>query len=146
MFSHQIRCIKGSGKGSYLVFPKKGETWAIFTNWSSNPENFRKHEFAYVEILSDFAENVGVKVAYLGKVRGFISLFEKTGKNGANAFHILPNELYKFSHRVPSYKMSGDERKDVPKDCFELDTAALPADIFEAEKNSSILGRSREKV
>ncbi|KEH41511.1 DNAJ heat shock amino-terminal domain protein [Medicago truncatula] len=146
MFSHQILCIKGSGKGSYLVFPKKGETWAIFTNWSSNPENFRKREFAYVEILSDFAENVGVQVAYLGKVRGFISLFEKTRKNGANTFHILPNELYKFSHRVPSYKMSVDERKDVPKDCFELDTAALPTDIFEAEKNSSILGRSREKV
>jgi hypothetical protein len=35
---------------------------------------------------------------------------------------------------------------DVPKGCFELDTAALPTDIFEAEKNSSILGRSREKV
>jgi hypothetical protein len=146
MFSHQIRCIKGNGKGYYLVFPKKGETWAIFINWSSNPENFRKREFAYVEILSDFAENVGIKVAYLCKVRGFISLFEKTGKNGAYTLHILPNELYKFSHQVPSYMMSGDEREDVPKGCFELDTAALPTDIFEAEKNSSILGRSREKV
>jgi len=146
MFSHKIQCIKGNGKGSFLVFPKKGETWEIFINWSSNPENFRKREFAYVEILSDFAGNVGIKVAYISKVRGFISLFEKTGKNVANTFYILPNELYRFSHRVPSYKMSGDERKGVPKGCFELDPAALPTVIFEAEKDSSILGRSREKV
>lgn len=33
MFSHQIHCIKGSGKGSYLIYPKKGETWAIFRDW-----------------------------------------------------------------------------------------------------------------
>ncbi|KAK2456438.1 hypothetical protein QL285_003805 [Trifolium repens] len=143
MFSHQIQFIKGNEKNCYLVFPKKGETWAIFRNWdvkwSYNPENYLKREFAYVEILSDFTENVGIEVAYLGKVKGFVSLFEKTGKNGENTFCILPNELYKFSHQIPSYKMSGDEREGVPRGCFELDPAALP-DVFEAEKDS------REKI
>ncbi|PNY14503.1 chaperone protein dnaJ [Trifolium pratense] len=144
MFSHQMQFIKGNNKDSYLVFPKKGETWAIFRNWdikwSYNPENYLKREFAYVEILSDFIENVGIEVAYLGKVNGFVSLFEKTGKNGENTFCILPNELYRFSHQIPSYKMSGNEREGVPRGCFELDPAALPTEIFEAEKDS------REKV
>jgi hypothetical protein len=143
MFSHQIQFIKGNEKNSYLVFPKKGETWAIFRNWdvkwSYNPENYLKREFAYVEILSDFTENVGIEVAYLGKVKGFVSLFEKAGKTGENTFCILPNELYRFSHQIPSYKMSGDEREGVPSGCFELDPAALP-DVFEAEKDS------REKI
>lgn len=136
MFSHQIKYIKGSKKNSYLVFPNKGETWAIFSNWdiewNSNPENFLKREIAYVEIVSDFSENVGIEVACLGKVEGFKSLFERTGKNGENTFCILPKELYRFSHQVPSYKMTGDEKEGVPKGCFELDPAALPANIFEA--------------
>ncbi|XP_045803387.1 uncharacterized protein LOC123896967 isoform X3 [Trifolium pratense] len=144
MFSHQIQFIKGNNRDSYLVFPKKGETWAIFRNWdikwSYNPENDLKREFDYVEILSNFTENVGIEVAYLGKVKGFISLFEKTGKNGENTFCILPNELYRFSHQIPSYKMNGDEREGVPRGCFELDPAALPTEMFEAEKDS------REKV
>ncbi|XP_004495763.1 uncharacterized protein [Cicer arietinum] len=137
MFSHQIQCIKRNGKSSYLVFPNKGETWAIFRNWdikwSSNPENYLKREFAYVEILSDFAENVGIEVAYLSKVKGFVSLFEKTGKNGDSMLCIPPNELYRFSHRIPSYKMSGDEREGVPRGCFELDPAALPTNFDDAD-------------
>jgi hypothetical protein len=47
--------------------------------------------------------------------------------------------VVKFSHQIPSYKMSGDEREGVPSGCFELDPAALP-DVFEAEKDS------REKI
>ncbi|RHN80717.1 putative DnaJ domain-containing protein [Medicago truncatula] len=152
MFSHQIQFIKGNEKDSYLVLPKKGETWAIFRNWdinwSSNPENYLKREFAYVEILSDYTENLGIQVAYLGKVKGFTSLFEKTGKNGDNTFtfSIPPNQTYRFSHQIPSFRMSGDEREGVPRGCFEFDPAALPTEIFEAEKDSSIPGRSREKV
>ena len=130
MFSHRIHCIKGSGKGSYLVYPKKGETWAIFRDWdfhwSSNPEKHSKYEFEYVEILSDFTENVGIEVAYLSKVNGFVSLFQRTKKIGIITFHVLPNELYRFSHRIPSYKMTGNERKGVPRGSFELDPAAMP--------------------
>ncbi|KAK7277879.1 hypothetical protein RJT34_22898 [Clitoria ternatea] len=133
MFSHQIQCMKGSSKGSYLVYPKKGETWAIFRDWdikwSSNPENHLKYEFEYVEILSDFAE-VGIEVAYLSKVNGFVSLFQKTEKDGVNIFRVLPYELYRFSHPIPSYRMTGKEREGVPSGSFELDPAALPNNIF----------------
>ena len=34
----------------------------------------------------------------------------KTRKNGENIFCILPNELYKFSHQFPPYKMSCDKK------------------------------------
>nr|KYP74409.1 DnaJ isogeny subfamily B member 12 [Cajanus cajan] len=116
--------------GSYLVCPNKGEIWAIFRNWdikwSSNPKEHSEYDLEYVEILSDFVENVGIAVAYLGKVKGFVSLFQKIAKNGVNMFYVLPNELYRFSHRIPSYKMTGNEREGVPIGSFELDPAALP--------------------
>ncbi|TKY52174.1 DnaJ-like subfamily B member 12 [Spatholobus suberectus] len=142
MFFHQMRCIKGSGKGSYLVRPNKGETWAIFRDWdikwSSSPEKHLEYEFEYVEILSYFVENVGIAVAYLGKVKGFVSLFQKTEKSGVNMFYVLPNELYRFSHQIPSHKMTGNEREGVPRGSFELDPAALPTNLFEVGDSGNV--------
>ncbi|KAF7805158.1 DnaJ like subfamily B member 14 [Senna tora] len=135
MFSHQVHCIKKSGRSHYMVYPCKGETWAIFRDWdigwSSNPEKYSKYEFQYVEVLSDFAENVGVEVVYLCKVKGFVSLFQRSEHNGVSLFCVPPNELYRFSHRIPSFKMTGDEREGVPPGSFELDPAGLPVDLFE---------------
>ncbi|KAG5087148.1 hypothetical protein JHK82_054545 [Glycine max] len=135
MFSHQMHCIKGIDTGTYLIYPKKGETWAIFRHWdlgwSFDPEKHSEYQFEYVEVLSDFDKNVGVKVAYLSKLKGFVSLFQRTVLNGISFFCILPNELYKFSHHVPSYKMTGAERQDVPRGSFELDPAGLPNSLFE---------------
>ncbi|KAK7344210.1 hypothetical protein VNO77_13564 [Canavalia gladiata] len=135
MFSHQIQCMKGGGKYSYLVHPNKGEIWAIFRDWdikwSSNPENYLEYDFEYVEILSDFAENIGIEITYLSKVKGFVSLFQKIEKNGVNIFCVPPNELYRFSHRIPSFTMTGNEKEGVPRGSFELDPAALPTNLFE---------------
>ncbi|XP_057426349.1 uncharacterized protein LOC130719759 [Lotus japonicus] len=142
IFSHQIPCMNRTGRGSYMVYPKKGETWAIFRDWdikwSSNPENHFLNDFEYVEILSDFTENVGIEVARLVKVEGFVSLFQKAKKKGVNMFFVVPNELYRFSHRIPSYKMTGIERKGVPRGCFELDTAALPANFFKVGESGVV--------
>jgi len=136
MFSHQVRCIKQTGKRSYLAYPRKGETWAIFRDWnikwSSNPnKHVVPHDLEYVEILSDFSENVGIAVAYLDKVKGFVSLFQETLATKVVKFYVRPNELYRFSHQVPSYKMSGNEREGVPRGSFEFDPAALPSNLFE---------------
>ncbi|CAJ1976187.1 unnamed protein product [Sphenostylis stenocarpa] len=135
-FSHQVQCVKETGKRSYLVCPNKGETWAIFRDWdikwSSNPKKRSEYDYEYVEILSDFSKDVGIAVAYLRKVKGFLSLLQKTGKNGMDIFYVGPNELYRFSHQIPSYKMTGDERKGVPRGSFEFDPAALPTNFFEA--------------
>lgn len=133
VFSHQMQCIKGSGRVSYLVYPRKGETWALFKDWdirwSSDPEKHLSFKFEFVEVLSDFVEGVGIKVVYLGKVKGFVSLFLRTKQNGTVSFQVPANELYRFSHRIPSFRMTGEEKEGVPKGSIELDPAALPTDL-----------------
>ncbi|KAG8376172.1 hypothetical protein BUALT_Bualt09G0035600 [Buddleja alternifolia] len=130
-FSHQVHCEKGNKRGSLVIYPRVGEVWALFkdwdVSWSTNPD-IHKENFKYeiVEILSDFVAGEGVKVCYLDKVRGFLSLFQRSSKNKTNSFLIGPNELYKFSHCVPCFKMSGLEKEGVPLGSFELDPASLP--------------------
>ncbi|XP_016440899.2 uncharacterized protein LOC107766602 [Nicotiana tabacum] len=130
-FSHQVQCEMGK-RGLYAVYPRKGETWALFKDWdicwSSDPKNHRKYKYEIVEILSDYVGDVGVQVGYLDKVTGFVSLFQRTRITLSGTFFVKPNELYKFSHRVPSFKMTGTEREGVPAGSFELDPASLPLD------------------
>ncbi|XP_028107036.1 uncharacterized protein LOC114306072 [Camellia sinensis] len=136
MFSHLILWEKGSRRDTYKIHPRKGETWALFKNWdikwNSDPES-RKYEFEFVEVLSDYTEGIGVSVAYLRKLRGFSCLFCRTVKDGTDSFQVPPNQLFRFSHRVPSFQMSGEERKDVPRGSFELDPACLPMNIEEID-------------
>ncbi|KAF2294865.1 hypothetical protein GH714_024628 [Hevea brasiliensis] len=98
MFSHQMHCMNAARRGTYLIYPKKGETWALFKDWdikwSSEPEKHRPpYQFEFVEVVTDFREDVGIGVAYLGKVKGF-------------------------------------EGEGVPAGSFELDTAALPSNLY----------------
>ncbi|WMV11862.1 hypothetical protein MTR67_005247 [Solanum verrucosum] len=128
-FSHQLQC--GMGKrGLYIVYPRKGEMWALFKDWdiswSSEPDNHRKYKYEIVEILSDYAVDVGVLVGYLDKVSRFVSLFQRMRPTEVGTFFVKPNELYKFSHQIPSFKMTGTEREGVPSASFELDPASLP--------------------
>ncbi|PIN22962.1 hypothetical protein CDL12_04314 [Handroanthus impetiginosus] len=129
-FSHQVHCERGKKRGSLMIYPREGEVWALFKNWasrwSSNPENHKEFKYELVEVLSDFVADMGIKVGYLEKVTGFVSLFQRAGQGAADSFIIGPNELYKFSHRVPSFKMTGSEREGVPIGSFELDPASLP--------------------
>ncbi|KGN66129.1 uncharacterized protein LOC101213491 [Cucumis sativus] len=134
MFSHMVHCPKqGASKSSYFMYPRKGETWALFKDWdirwSSEPEKHVAFEFEFVEILSDYVEGVGISVAFMDKVKDFVCLFHTTEKHRQNSFKIPPNELYRFSHQIPSVRMTGKERKGVPKGSFELDPAALPPNI-----------------
>ncbi|KAK9919698.1 hypothetical protein M0R45_028279 [Rubus argutus] len=137
MFSHQVQvhCAKGSGKSSFLVYPRKGETWALYKNWdigwSSEPEKHMPYGYEFVEVLSDFVDDIGTEVAHLSKVKGFFSLFERNKQGGDVLRHVPPNELYRFSHRIPSFKMNGNESDDVPEGSFEFDPAAFPTHFDE---------------
>ncbi|TKY72026.1 DnaJ-like subfamily B member 12 [Spatholobus suberectus] len=128
MFSHLIFCEK-IGRSSYKVYPRKGETWALFKNWDikwhMDAESHRQYDFEFVEILSDYVEGVGVVVAYLAKLKGFVSLFSRM-EGGNRTFQIPSVELFRFSHRVPSFKMTGQERVGVPVGSYELDPVSLP--------------------
>lgn len=132
MFSHQVHFEKGSDDGTYLIYPRKGETWALFKDWnigwSSDPDNHRSFRYLMVEILSDFNQESGVEICYLEKVKGFVSVFRRVVKDGIVAFLVPSSEMLRFSHSVPSTKLTGAEREGVPAEAFELDPASLPID------------------
>ncbi|XP_057513732.1 uncharacterized protein LOC130795571 isoform X2 [Actinidia eriantha] len=134
-FSHQVYCEKGSSRCSYMIYPRKGETWALFKDWnirwSSDPENLRMDKFEIVEVISDFDEDAGVNVVCLDKVKGFVSVFQQTTRKGIVSFLIPPTELLRFSHRIPSFKLMGTEKNGIPKGSFELDPASLPTNFYE---------------
>ncbi|XP_019233839.1 PREDICTED: uncharacterized protein LOC109214383 [Nicotiana attenuata] len=136
IFSHQVPCEK-SERGMLIVYPRKGETWALFKDWdiswSADPDDHSvghmpmNYTYEVVEILSGYVGDAGVKVGYLDKVNGFVSLFQRTKITVAGTFFVKPNELYKFSHRIPSFNMTGTEREDVPGGSFELDLLLYPS-------------------
>ncbi|XP_062108565.1 uncharacterized protein LOC133819358 [Humulus lupulus] len=141
MFSHLVSWEKGSSRGTFVIYPRKGEIWALFKNWdikwSSDPDAHRQSEYEYVEILSDYAVDVGIHVALLSKVNGFVSIFCRMEKVGKKTFLVPPGELLRFSHMIPSYKMKGNER-GVPIGSFELDPAALPPIKITTEDDSDM--------
>ncbi|PHU29861.1 hypothetical protein BC332_01954 [Capsicum chinense] len=134
MFSHLVCAIKGNSCNAIKIFPLEGETWAIFKdwdmNWTSHLERKKKYEYEFVEVLSDYADDIGVHVAYLDKAKGLTCLFHRAAaKLGERDPFLIPaKDMFRFSHRVPSFKMTGMERNDVPEGSFELDPASLPID------------------
>ncbi|TKY54101.1 HLJ1 protein [Spatholobus suberectus] len=134
MFSHLVLCEKIS-RNTFKVYPRKGETWALFKNWDikwfMDVESHQQHDYEFVEILTDYVEGEGVNVAYLAKLKGFVSLFFRNMKEDNKSFQIPPLELFRFSHRVPSFKMIGEEGVGVPTGSYELDPAALPMNLEE---------------
>lgn len=133
MFSHQVEWKKGSQMDTFEIYPRRGETWALFKNWDvnwhSDPHGKKGFEYEFVEVLSDYADNSGVCVAYLGKLKGFAFLFCRISRNGISSFLIPPKDIFRFSHKIPSFQMSGKKGKCVPQGSFELDPASLPASL-----------------
>ncbi|XP_068660516.1 uncharacterized protein [Aristolochia californica] len=135
MFSYVVSWEKVA-RGSYKIFPRKGDVWALYKDWdiswSSDPGKHKKFKYEIVEVISDFDEETGVEVIYLVKVKDFVSLFQRITVK-AESFKIPPQELLRFSHKIPSYRMTGKEGKDIPGGCFELDPASMPLGLKEFE-------------
>ncbi|KAL0900875.1 hypothetical protein Bca101_084836 [Brassica carinata] len=119
------------------IYPRKGEIWAMFMDWDEESNTPGNHElpykFDFVEIVNEFKEEVGIGVAYLGKVKGFVSLFQREAKNNVCQIQFSPEQMLRFSHKVPAVRMSGMEKESVPAGSYELDPAALPKDIFQVD-------------
>nr|XP_017222956.1 PREDICTED: uncharacterized protein LOC108199582 isoform X1 [Daucus carota subsp. sativus] len=135
MFSHVVSWDKGIRRNTFKIYPKKGDTWALFKswniNWSSDPESHRKYEYEFVEVLSNYANGTAISVAYLGKVKGYVCLFCRAKQEGVDTFEIEPTELFRFSHKIPSFRITGKDRKGIPLEFFELDPAGLPIDLLD---------------
>ncbi|EFH58646.1 hypothetical protein ARALYDRAFT_477773, partial [Arabidopsis lyrata subsp. lyrata] len=137
MFSHEMYCIK-RGK-NVTINPRKGETWALFRDWTKtwkrhSEQHKSPYRYDFVEILTEFDSDRGIGVGYLGRVEGFTSLYKHAEQNGLVKIMVSCDEMLKFSHRVPSFKMTGDDKEGVPAGSFELDPAAVPREYLKDAK------------
>ncbi|OAP05934.1 hypothetical protein AXX17_AT3G04590 [Arabidopsis thaliana] len=134
-FSHEIHPII-RGKHFIAVNPSKGETWALFRDWSkswnNDPEQHKTpYRYDFVEVLVSFDDSLGVGVAYLGKVQGFASVYKQAVQHGVISFMITPEEMQRFSHRVPSFsctlepdhsiRSEAEETENQSEDCGNTD-------------------------
>ncbi|KAI5664914.1 hypothetical protein M9H77_24237 [Catharanthus roseus] len=130
-FSHRV--MYTSVRGVIKVFPRKGNVWALYRNWSCDwneltPDDvIRKYDV--VEVLEDYNEEHGVLVAPLVKVAGFKSVFHR--HLDPRKFYTIPREeMSRFSHQVPSCLLTCHGDKKAPKGCLELDPAAVPEELL----------------
>ncbi|CAA7015966.1 unnamed protein product [Microthlaspi erraticum] len=120
-FSHLVHSKARSGGKHFKVFPRKGETWALYKNWNMDSESPREYDF--VEILSEGAK---ISVGFLSKVEGFSFVFRPMPNDESDTLEIPPHEFYRFSHCIPSFRLKGTEGRGVIEGWYELDPAALP--------------------
>ncbi|KAG9155473.1 hypothetical protein Leryth_009900 [Lithospermum erythrorhizon] len=132
-FSHKVKWLKGP-RGTVQIFPKKGDAWALYRNWSPNWNEHTPdevvHKYEMILVLNDYSDEQGISVAPLVKVDGFRTVFyphmdpEKIRK-------IPKEEMLRFSHQVPNYLLTGEEVKNAPKESLELDPASTPAELLQ---------------
>ncbi|KAL9810784.1 hypothetical protein AtNW77_Chr5g0102941 [Arabidopsis thaliana] len=139
-FSHLVHCNKGSSAGKFCIYPRIGETWAIFKgrykslmtsfdiNWLADPGSPWKYQYAFVEIVSeDAGSSDPLSAGFLHKAKGFLSLFCRFNE-----------EI------VTSYVHDWKEAEGVPRGAYELDPTALPTNIKEIDVPLHLLAEPKE--
>ncbi|XP_026663745.1 uncharacterized protein LOC103715714 isoform X2 [Phoenix dactylifera] len=133
IFSHRVKFEKGP-RGLIKILPRKGEIWALYRNWSAdwdeNTPDGVIHQYDMVEVLDDYNEEQGVSVIPLVKVAGFKTVFCRH-VDPREAKRVPREEMFRFSHQVPSYVLTGEEGQNAPKGCHELDPAATPLELLQ---------------
>ncbi|KAJ8773542.1 hypothetical protein K2173_005788 [Erythroxylum novogranatense] len=132
-FSHKVRWRKGT-RGVIHIYPRKGDVWALYRNWSPEWNELTTdeviHKYDMVEVLEDYSEEHGVTIAPLVKVAGFKTIFHQH-LDPMQVRRIPREEMFCFSHHVPSYLLTGQEGPNAPKGCRELDPAATPSELLQ---------------
>ncbi|KAE8659407.1 F-box protein SNE-like [Hibiscus syriacus] len=134
IFSHLLRGEKAGRGGCVRIFPKTGDIWAVYRNWSpewnrSTPDEVR-HQYEMVEVLDDYSEELGVCVTPLVKLVGFKTVYQRNTNKDAIKW-IPRKEMFRFSHQVPSWLLQG-ESSDISNHCWDLDPAATPDELLHA--------------
>ncbi|KAI3984548.1 hypothetical protein MKX01_040425 [Papaver californicum] len=138
IFSHIVDCERVA-REIYMIYPKKGSVWALYggsDRHDINQVNVVNGCYDIVVILTNYSEMThGLSVAYLDKVKWFKTIFERR-EIGCHAVRWLEKDNVRLlSHQIPSRKLLGTEAPGLPKDCWELDPAALPQDLLVVEKD-----------
>ncbi|RWW34803.1 hypothetical protein GW17_00000410 [Ensete ventricosum] len=133
IFSHKVRWDKGP-RGVIRIVPKKGDTWALYRNWSPDWNELTPDDVIYnyemVEVLDDYNDEDGVSVIPLVKVAGFKAVFHRH-MDPTEIKRISREEMFRFSHQVPSHLLTGEEAHNALKGCLELDPAATPVELLQ---------------
>ncbi|XP_050119494.1 uncharacterized protein LOC126596867 [Malus sylvestris] len=131
-FSHRVRSTKGP-RGTIWIYPRKGDVWALYRNWSPDWNELTAdnviHKYDMIEVVEDFSEDQGVLVTPLVKVAGFKTVFHRH-LDPRETRRIPREELFRFSHQIPSSLITGQEAANAPKGCRELDPAATPLELL----------------
>ncbi|KAG6719289.1 hypothetical protein I3843_04G185300 [Carya illinoinensis] len=134
IFSHVLSQEKAGRGGCVRIYPRSGDIWAIYRNWSadwsrSTPDEVR-HQYEMVEILENYSEELGVCVTPLVKLPGFKTVYGRnTDKNAIR--WIRRREMLRFSHQVPSCPLK-ESGNNLPGKCWDLDPAATPDELLHA--------------
>lgn len=135
--SHKCTWVHGVTDEQFEIYPKRGEIWALYKDWNLDewaysPKTLKGCKFELVEMLSNFSKYSGADGAFLVKVDGFQSIFQRQTIGGNTVIvHIPPSNLYIFSHNVPAYRFTGGEIDKVVNGMFDLDQLALPDDMIQ---------------
>lgn len=128
-FSHLVDCEQSNKKIYYRIYPRKGEVWAMYANWSSRwkQPDFLGYHCRIVEIMSDFSEDSGLLTASLQEVPGYKTFFQRQLSNGFMLNRVVPRrEMLSFSHRVEAFVVPGVEKYGIPGCSWHLEPDALP--------------------
>ncbi|ESQ33220.1 hypothetical protein EUTSA_v10003738mg [Eutrema salsugineum] len=132
IFSHLLKDKKTGRGGCVRIFPKTGEIWAVYKNWSPNWNNSTpdevRHQYEMVEILDEYSEQFGVCIATLVKVDGYKTVYCRREEESRK--WIPRREMLRFSHQVPSWFLK-EETSGVPGNCWDLDPAAIPEELLQ---------------
>ncbi|XP_010450419.1 PREDICTED: uncharacterized protein LOC104732554 [Camelina sativa] len=132
IFSHLLKGKKTGRGGCVRIFPKTGDIWAVYKNWSPNWNNSTpdevRHQYEMVEILDEYSEQFGVCIAPLVKVEGYKTVYCRRDKEESRKW-IPRREMLRFSHQVPSWFLK-EETSGVPGNCWDLDPAAIPEELL----------------
>ncbi|KAH7447429.1 hypothetical protein KP509_01G106900 [Ceratopteris richardii] len=128
-FSHLVNVDKVV-KGSFKIYPRKGEVWALYKRWEFLKVKDDKGGYDLIEIVTSFDEKNGVQGTPLLKVAGFKTIFERK-----DCMMCIPtHEIRRFSHRVPAHFTSAGDLPCINQDCIEIDPASVPLDLVIGEQ------------
>ncbi|PIN03467.1 hypothetical protein CDL12_24010 [Handroanthus impetiginosus] len=135
IFSHLLSREKAGRGGCVRIYPRSGDIWAIYRNWSSDwnrttPDEVR-HKYEMVEVLEDYSEEKGVRVTPVIKVDGFKTVYQRNMNKDAIRW-IPRREMLRFSHQVPSCLLKVEDT-NLPEGCWDLDPAATPEEFLQVE-------------
>ncbi|KAL6982483.1 hypothetical protein U1Q18_006969 [Sarracenia purpurea var. burkii] len=130
-FSHLVRCQLSTTtvKPIYKIYPLKGEVWAMYKNWNKNWMNldYENSQFDVVEVLSDFLEGSGMRIARLIEVKDCLTFFHRQQVDGFDLTRFVSKtEVLGFSHRILAFRVPGIGRHGIPESSWHLEPNALP--------------------